>query len=310
MSLTAFERANPPPRRKSCAACTKAKRRCDLGQPSCLRCSGRGIDCHYPHLGGQPYNPQRMAPSPNTTNTTATSLSFGGDTLGSSSSLSSSSSAGSPSSPAPLAPPSVTFDPTPLPTPGAVFNKTAETYSFDNLLDEFLARDPAASLNGPLGGDLSSYGIDMVQESSPQSSINIPGLGNHDLLMTDETRQLVPLEYRIPDRLVNPPCGESLPAMIEDRLQYSLELFRRTPKSLVEQLETPWYHPSLYDDHMLKTIQGTTARPRRTLSCLQPGLCTPVPTCGPLLLPTPSASSPRPPSMYTFLGLPFCLFSS
>ncbi|CAI4214728.1 unnamed protein product [Parascedosporium putredinis] len=56
-----------------------------------------------------------------------------------------------------------------------------------------------------------------------------------------------------------PPCGESLPFIIEDRLQYSLELLRRTPKSLVERLETPWYHPSLYDDHMLKTIQDSIA---------------------------------------------------
>lgn len=48
MSLTARERRNPPPRRKSCAACTKAKRRCDFAVPACLRCSQRCIPCHYP----------------------------------------------------------------------------------------------------------------------------------------------------------------------------------------------------------------------------------------------------------------------
>lgn len=48
MSFTTAERANPPPRRKSCAACTRAKRRCDLSWPACQRCSGRGITCHYP----------------------------------------------------------------------------------------------------------------------------------------------------------------------------------------------------------------------------------------------------------------------
>lgn len=37
-----------PPRRKSCAACTKAKRRCDYALPACQRCSNRGIECHYP----------------------------------------------------------------------------------------------------------------------------------------------------------------------------------------------------------------------------------------------------------------------
>ncbi|KAJ4194286.1 hypothetical protein NW755_003045 [Fusarium falciforme] len=48
MSLTARERRNPPPRRKSCAACTKAKRRCDFAVPACLRCSQRCIPCQYP----------------------------------------------------------------------------------------------------------------------------------------------------------------------------------------------------------------------------------------------------------------------
>ncbi|KAI1260130.1 hypothetical protein F5Y18DRAFT_261298 [Xylariaceae sp. FL1019] len=46
-SLSQTERSNPPPRRKSCAACIKAKRRCDLGQPSCSRCSQRMLECTY-----------------------------------------------------------------------------------------------------------------------------------------------------------------------------------------------------------------------------------------------------------------------
>lgn len=47
MSNSFFERANPPPRRKTCTACIKAKRRCDHGQPACLRCSRRNIACDY-----------------------------------------------------------------------------------------------------------------------------------------------------------------------------------------------------------------------------------------------------------------------
>ncbi|USP82646.1 hypothetical protein yc1106_09920 [Curvularia clavata] len=35
-------------RRKSCTACVKAKRRCDLGYPFCKRCSVKGLDCVYP----------------------------------------------------------------------------------------------------------------------------------------------------------------------------------------------------------------------------------------------------------------------
>lgn len=43
-----IERGNPPPRRKSCLACVKSKRRCDQALPSCLRCAQRRIPCEYP----------------------------------------------------------------------------------------------------------------------------------------------------------------------------------------------------------------------------------------------------------------------
>jgi hypothetical protein len=46
-SLSSAERDNPPPRRKSCTACIRAKRRCDLGQPACLRCAQRKLICRY-----------------------------------------------------------------------------------------------------------------------------------------------------------------------------------------------------------------------------------------------------------------------
>lgn len=36
-------------RKKSCFACVKSKRRCDLGYPFCKRCFVKGIDCKYPN---------------------------------------------------------------------------------------------------------------------------------------------------------------------------------------------------------------------------------------------------------------------
>lgn len=44
-----MERSDPPARRKSCQACKKARRRCDLARPTCQRCAQRNIHCHYPH---------------------------------------------------------------------------------------------------------------------------------------------------------------------------------------------------------------------------------------------------------------------
>lgn len=47
-SWSAIERADPPPRRKSCAACIKAKRRCSQDVPLCQRCQQRNLECQYP----------------------------------------------------------------------------------------------------------------------------------------------------------------------------------------------------------------------------------------------------------------------
>ncbi|KAL5606828.1 hypothetical protein BROUX41_003205 [Berkeleyomyces rouxiae] len=57
-SNSSIERSNPPPRRKSCAACVKAKRRCDLAYPRCSRCNLRDLECVY--IG----KPSRRQPSP------------------------------------------------------------------------------------------------------------------------------------------------------------------------------------------------------------------------------------------------------
>src|SRR6478735_5014024 len=39
-------------RRKSCKACVRSKRRCDLGLPSCDRCIARKVSCEYPWADG------------------------------------------------------------------------------------------------------------------------------------------------------------------------------------------------------------------------------------------------------------------
>ncbi|KAF3760709.1 hypothetical protein M406DRAFT_47488 [Cryphonectria parasitica EP155] len=46
--LSHLERGDPPPRRKSCSDCVKAKRRCSQTFPTCLRCAQRKLLCRYP----------------------------------------------------------------------------------------------------------------------------------------------------------------------------------------------------------------------------------------------------------------------
>jgi len=64
-SWSALERGNPPPRRKACSACIKAKRRCTLGSPACLRCIQRKIECNYPDASKhRPIRGSNHAPDP------------------------------------------------------------------------------------------------------------------------------------------------------------------------------------------------------------------------------------------------------
>ncbi|KAK4448014.1 hypothetical protein QBC34DRAFT_407964 [Podospora aff. communis PSN243] len=74
-SWSAVERVDPPPRKKSCAACIKAKRRCSQDSPSCQRCRQRRLECKY--AGGRITKPsldhespqELVTPTPSTTHT-------------------------------------------------------------------------------------------------------------------------------------------------------------------------------------------------------------------------------------------------
>lgn len=66
--------SNPQGRQKSCSECAKAKRRCDLQQPSCLRCSRQNLACTYP--------PQPHASAPSATPALVASTSAVGDDIG------------------------------------------------------------------------------------------------------------------------------------------------------------------------------------------------------------------------------------
>ncbi|PSR97687.1 hypothetical protein BD289DRAFT_450808 [Coniella lustricola] len=60
-----LERENPPPRRKSCAECVRAKRRCSQTLPQCLRCTQRQLRCQYP-AQARGLRRSRATPQPST----------------------------------------------------------------------------------------------------------------------------------------------------------------------------------------------------------------------------------------------------
>jgi Zn(2)-Cys(6) binuclear cluster domain-containing protein len=70
---TSLERDNPPPRRKSCLACTRARRRCDQATPACQRCAQRTIDCQYPQ-GARPRRTPVHVPASSSSSTPSISV--------------------------------------------------------------------------------------------------------------------------------------------------------------------------------------------------------------------------------------------
>ncbi|MCJ1441582.1 MAG: hypothetical protein MMC23_002071 [Stictis urceolatum] len=53
----------PPPRRKSCDACIRAKRRCNQDLPKCSRCVSKDVECRYTSLGNFAGQVQAKRPS-------------------------------------------------------------------------------------------------------------------------------------------------------------------------------------------------------------------------------------------------------
>jgi hypothetical protein len=63
------------------------------------------------------------------------------------------------------------------------------------------------------------------------------------------------------ENLSVPPSAKSLSTLIsselfESRVGYSMELWKQTPRMMVEKNCTPWSHPNLYAEAMPRSMQG------------------------------------------------------
>ncbi|KAI0864410.1 hypothetical protein F4860DRAFT_501126 [Xylaria cubensis] len=214
-SLSAVERGNPPPRRKSCAACIKAKRRCDLRQPSCLRCSQRKIDCSYPtHVE----NPSRKR----------------NDTIPLSTEVSPN-----------ARPQELMKDP--------LLEMECWDTGFDFNIDmspsytSTCSSFPTLSFDEPTLPGL-EFLNDVVNLDSTLSPISpTPG----PLL---ELEDPMPVVVRSPKSqiasLTRIQLLRAASELIEKRLRYSLDVFKRAPESMLLEGGTPWSHPAIYRDSM------------------------------------------------------------
>ncbi|TGJ85032.1 hypothetical protein E0Z10_g3760 [Xylaria hypoxylon] len=225
-SISTIERSNPPPRRKSCAACIKAKRRCDLRQPSCLRCSQRKIDCSYLTHPESPSNKRD-----------------GDDTLGS--------------------PPQTGSSPNVQP-PELMKDPLAEISSWDTNFDFNMDLDLSSSYNSSclpfptISLDEPAFpGLDFLNEGmSMDNALNsIPPTPFPTLEMVLEDP--MPLVPRSPKSqtpqiasLSRIQLLRAASELTEKRLRYSIDVFKAAPEGMVLEGGTAWSHPTLYRDSM------------------------------------------------------------
>jgi hypothetical protein len=97
--------------------------------------------------------------------------------------------------------------------------------------------------------------LDFIDEElpgfTPEKELSFAGFSQQNLELLTQPKELsvVPVE------------GEwtsiTIKAAIRDRLQYTLDKTKLSPKMMVEELETPWCHPTLYmDEKMPRSMQG------------------------------------------------------
>jgi hypothetical protein len=230
-SLSAIERANPPPRRKSCQACIKAKRRCNLGQPACLRCTQRLLECRY-----SPIVPAaRRSVAENAEKQQ------------------------------PVAVHSISIPPSALHSQEV--SESTEQTDYNNMILTNLSSmaDPALDA----GYDFFDTDLDMLQfiQDTPTETVESLDMSSSTTAST-AARPPTP-SYNNLD-LIHQPKGDlalavqpegkwrtaSLSFTIAHRLQYSIDVVTDAPRKMVMELQTPWCHPELYRDNMPKSMQG------------------------------------------------------
>jgi len=231
-SWSAVERGNPPPRRKACAACIKAKRRCTQESPVCLRCCQRGLECKYPSAPPPAkLRPLRDAPSHH--QAPQLHMPLGVITSSSTTTSSGSDSGSSSGQHAPSVPTFLQLEPTHVVTIPKV-TPTTHGYVITDINHVELA---AGCMSGNVAVVPSLHG-------SEQSTA----------WATAESR-------RDRDRLaLSPPLVASIEEMVslalKARLQYALDKLAFAVNQMALECSTPWSHPYLYQRVMPREMEG------------------------------------------------------
>ncbi|ROV98791.1 hypothetical protein VPNG_08430 [Cytospora leucostoma] len=240
--LSRSERDDPPPRRKSCQACVKAKRRCDQRSPACLRCAQRKIQCQYPARPSRRPTPSEKARSPLPPGVLTTSrlesqqsgiagrderLPNAGDGTAQGMQWSESLWLGG-------AADGLQFNEVDL---GAVEGQgPLLSPSFDDISSTaFLGQDDIF-LN-VYDSNIMDYDPTLAEAGASPTTMHLAARP--------------PLEFSAPRRF----DVDALHHRVWTRLSYAIEQIKAAPRMMLLETATPWCHPLLYKEHMPRVMQ-------------------------------------------------------
>ncbi|KUI58581.1 Regulator of drug sensitivity 1 [Cytospora mali] len=232
--LSRMERGDPPPRRKSCQACVKAKRRCDQRSPACLRCVQRKIMCQYP---ARPSENIRSNPG-------QPPLSAGVLTTPSDIQLESGSQDETLLNPMEMAQDLQFFG---SPWPGG----EAHDLHFDGMALGAVDGPLLTSNSALCGQDNIHPGINEQNES--ELRFEFTGMGTSSA--TTELATRPPLAVSAPNRV----DVAALTRELEGNLSYAIDQIKAAPRTMLMETETPWCHPLLYKERMPRVMQDAVS---------------------------------------------------
>lgn len=273
MSKSAKERDNPPPRRKSCSACVRAKRRCVYSVTlACLRCTQRNITCDFPShrkvfqqqqqqagtlsqhvgsmLGGlvEDVDDHLFLDTAAADVNAGIDISYGAindfDTF-----LNESTVTGSEI----------------IPSVDAGIGKHGFQFTLDDIdmnADMRVSLEPGLyGIGQPLIGDTIGY----ANFVSGGSYADDPDMGRAHDAESDALHYLdfCQLPAQASTTLIAPMARDLtfIPTILQQRLEYAIAVFRTAPRTMVHDIETPWSHPMLYRNGMPKCMQGKYDHP-------------------------------------------------
>ncbi|KAM7203423.1 hypothetical protein V8F20_004017 [Naviculisporaceae sp. PSN 640] len=241
VSLSAVERANPPPRKKSCGACIKAKRRCTLEIPACQRCFQRQLECIYP-AGSQPRRRSPRSPAQPGVHAEALSLFEQG-----------------------------LFDqvaPSLMPEMGSTGHELLLSPSLalpDISMGGYEAYDPDISIGGatpdPPIIEFRSCLLANTDYTIPSHAFSTNDMPDDMPVMPEINDTSINFYLTAPVRYPKDSRArhEFVDYAMKSRLKWSLDTIVASPKQMVLENRTAWCHPNLYDHYMPHSMQDAQA---------------------------------------------------